>query len=388
MTPPAADRQADLFDGGPPTGLQTALGLMRAGHPRVLLRLLLLWIVTWLPLLLLAAFQSVITGDDSLRIFVADYGVHARLLVAAPLLVVAEVICLPRISAIADHFLQSGIVPPEEADAFHRVRGGILRLYRSAWLEALVAGLALAIAVILAAAAPPGLFPAWHQIGGGQFSPAGWWHALVSVPILLTLLLGWGWRLLLWTRFLYRISRLQLRLIASHPDRVGGLRFVGAASQTFSVLAFALAMIVAGTVANRVVHDGASLLSFRYVFLGVNLACLLLFVSPALVFTPVLLEVWREGVCRYGALARDVGENFERKWLRHPPAGNALEANDFSATTDLYSIAANVYAISFVPVGWNMLLAVAIGAALPFIPVLLLAVPPQQLVQLLASRLF
>jgi hypothetical protein len=348
----------------------------------------MLWIVTWLPLLLLTGIQDAILTDGSLRAFLADYAVQARLLVAAPMLILAEIVCLPRISAIAHHFLQSGLVPAEEAGAFHQICRSILRFYGSRRLEALIAGFAITFAAVLIYTAPPGFFPIWQYLQSGRTSPAGWWHTLVSVPILVTLLLGWAWRLLLWTRFLYRVSRLKLRLIAAHPDRAAGLRFVGISTSTFSFLAFALGVIVAGTVANRVVHDGAALLSFRWVLLCFDVICLLLFVSPLLVFTPTLMKVWRQGTRSYGALARDVGENFERKWLHRPAGEDALGVGDFSATTDLYAIAANVYAIAFVPVGWGSLLVVLVGATLPFIPVVLLAVSPQVLMQMLVERLF
>ncbi len=57
-----------------------------------------------------------------------------------------------------------------------------------------------------------------------RFSLAGWWHLLVSLPLLLILFFGWIWRLALWARFLFLMSRLNLRLIPAHPDNVGGLK--------------------------------------------------------------------------------------------------------------------------------------------------------------------
>ena len=76
---------------------------------------------------------------------------------------------------------------------------------------------------------PISLYPAWHvsTVAGVEvYSPAGWWHALVSLPLLFVLLLGWIWRVLVWTRFLYLMAGLDLKLVPAHPDRTAGLRFV------------------------------------------------------------------------------------------------------------------------------------------------------------------
>jgi hypothetical protein len=79
----------------------------------------------------------------------------------------------------------------------------------------------------------------------------------------------------------------------------------------------------------------------------------------------------------YGTLAVRLGEELEHKWLRlqQPPDKAALEVPDFSATTDLYSIVSNVYAMLIVPLeAKNVAMLVAV-ALLPFLPVALLAVP-------------
>jgi hypothetical protein len=77
------------------------------------------------------------------------------------------------------------------------------------------------------------------------------------------------------------------------------------------------------------------------------------------------MNAWRRGAFEYGALAVRLGSSFEDIWLakdqQDPRA--ALEKPDFLATTDLYSIVANVYAMRFVPVDLQSLLMV-VGAVL------------------------
>ncbi|MGE8677981.1 MAG: hypothetical protein ACN6PE_05150 [Achromobacter marplatensis] len=46
-------------------------------------------------------------------------------------------------------------------------------------------------------------------------------------PLFSVLRLAWVWRLVLASIVLLRIARLPLKLVPSHPDRVGGLGFLG-----------------------------------------------------------------------------------------------------------------------------------------------------------------
>lgn len=384
----AADPDHGLFNGGPPTGLQILLGLMEVGKFNIRFRILVAVAIGWVPLLLLTALQEMMLRDGSLRGFLGDYALHARNLIAVPLLILAEKQCLPRLSGIARAIRDGDLVPPQEMPRLQAAMGSTARLRDSLHLEIAVAGLAAVLIATLFFTLPPNFFPAWHRLGNsGRISPAGWWHALVSVPILVILLLGWFWRLAVWTRFLWLVSRLKLCLIPSHPDGTAGLKFIGLSVQSFSVLAFALGMIVAGSVANRVVHDHASVMSFKTVFLWFDALCLAMFVGPLLVFSSPLVEVWRRGAQEYGALARRLGQQLERKWLNQELGADALSAPDFSATTDLYSIAANVYTLNPVPVTLRQLIVLAVAGLLPFLPVIMLAVPPQELVMKLVGLL-
>jgi hypothetical protein len=255
-----ARRDVGLFDFGPIDGLQRRAGLMAGGRLNLATRALLAIGFGWLPLLVMTAMQSLSVHDGSLMSFLTDYGVQARQLIAVPLLIVAEAVCAPRLSAIASHFEQAALIAPGDMPAFRSTVASTLRLRDSTRLEIALLAAAATIALFLMFNVPTYTFPAWHRLHVGidvAMSPAGWWHGSVSVWILMILLLSWSWRLLLWARFLFLVSRMNLRLIAAHPDHAAGLRFTGISSQAFSVLAFALSTIVAGAAANRVMHDGA-----------------------------------------------------------------------------------------------------------------------------------
>jgi hypothetical protein len=124
--------------------------------------------------------------------------------------------------------------------------------------------------------------------------------------------------------------------------------------------------------------------------LVVIITVLVLCAAPLCVFMNTLLRARHRGVFEYGALAIGMGQQFENKWLRRTGTvgEDALHEQDFSATTDLYSIAANVHQIRMIPIGVSdlyMLLALSLA---PAIPVALIAVPFDVLMQHVVKLLF
>jgi hypothetical protein len=70
-------------------------------------------------------------------------------------------------------------------------------------------------------------------------SLTGKWYVYVSLPVFQFLLTRWYYRVLIWVRFLWQVSRIELSLIPTHPDRVGGLGFLASVSFAFTPLAMA-----------------------------------------------------------------------------------------------------------------------------------------------------
>ena len=200
---------------------------------------------------------------------------------------------------------------------------------------------------------------------------------MISQPLLQALLGIWLWRVLLWTRFLYQTSQLPLRLIAAHPDSLGGLRFTLMPIRGFAVVAFAIGALFAGSVAESVIVDGQPLWAFRFQIVGQVLAVLVLFVGPALVWVQPLMRLQGWGTLHYGRLASEVGRAFQERWLAEGRAvdAEALEAEDFSATTDLYSIAANVRRINIRVLDMKAVTPLVAATLLPYLPIVFAVMP-------------
>ncbi len=393
MSYAASPSQQTLFFDAPPHRFESWLGLLKPGRPHIVLRTILVAAVSWLPLALLTALRGDFIRPDAVNAFLPDLGALARFVIASPLLVVAESMCAHRLSAIARHFRVGGLVGDSGRPAYDAAVVSTQRLLRLPQAE--IGAFALAYLLILAMllTAPPTVaLPGWHGTRAGRFlelSPAGWWGLLVSLPLLLVLLLGSLWRVILWTRFLWLMSKLDLKLIPSHPDRAAGLRFVSFSLKAFLPQSFVLGVIAAGSVANRVVHGGASPLEFKYLCLGVGAFAVMLFGAPLLVFGRRLSEEHDRGVFQYGALAGRMGDKLERGWLATPhPDQETRDTADLSETHALDSIAANVYAMSRLPIEPRDLGLVALAAVLPFVPLALLAVPAEVLIKKMTELFF
>lgn len=379
-----------LFENGPTLGLQARLKLVAPGHRRVLFRAFVVVLIGWVPLAVLSFLQN---SDHLLQggyRFFSDFGVHARSLIAAPLLVIAEAVCARRLGAIARVFLDEGLIKEHERQLFESTVASVRRALDSISAEIIIALLSYAIVAALAWSVPYDQFQGWYRMAGGtSLSLAGWWSALISVPLLFVLILGWIWRLMLWTRFLWLISRLDLKLFPAHPDRVAGLAFIGYSVRAFSIVALAIAIIVAGRLANLILyHNGLRPTDIiaAAVFLSI---VAMLFVAPLAAFSGRLLKEWRRGVAEYGGLAAKVGEDFERKWLGRDVAldQNVLEVSDFSTMTDLNSVVANVYQMRFLPLDLNSLILLVATMLIPFVPILLMAAPTGTILEALKKLL-
>lgn len=389
--PPAAPTDFTLFENAPPALLQQKLGLIKPGTRNTARRAVIVVLVAWLPLTLLALLQELINETGTLSSFLWEIGVHARYLVAVPLLVLAEGVCAPYLGAIVREFTDAGLVQDGDRRRFDAAVASTRNLNESVHAEACV--IVLAYAVTAAAIYTHNLeqIPLWYRTSGGTpiYSPAGWWHSLVSVPLLLALIFGWIWRLALWSLLLWRIARLRLHLVASHPDRAGGLGFVGHSLEALSIVGLALTTIAAGRSASFVLSTG-TVPTPNLLFNGGVLAVLLvIFTAPLFIFTPMLLRTWQHGSLTYGALAGQIGIAFEHKWLpaKHGVARSALQGPDFSTTVDLYSIAANANAMRLIPLSLNNIAVLCAAMLIPFAPVVLLAVPADRMLDAVKSLL-
>jgi hypothetical protein len=163
--------------------------------------------------------------------FLYDIEAHARFLVALPVLVAAELIVHLRIRPAVLKFMERNIVVPEEMPKFHAAIDSATRLANSICLEVGIIVFVYTLGHWIwrsQVAIGEATWYATPQDTQLHLTLAGYWYAFASVPLFQFILLRWYLRLLIWFRFLWQVSRLNLRLTPTHLDRAGeGLGFLG-----------------------------------------------------------------------------------------------------------------------------------------------------------------
>jgi hypothetical protein len=224
----------------------------------------------------------------------------------------------------------------------------------------------------------------WYGVKAGgtlQPSPAGWWLGLVSLPVFQFLLLRWYFRLFIWVRFLWQVSRLDLTLVPTHPDRSGGLGFLGLVGHAFAPLLLAQGTILAGTLANRIFYAGAKLPEFKVEMIGLVAVMLLAVLGPLLVFAPKLAAAKRAGLGEYGALAQRYVREFDRKWIRGgAPADEPLIGSaDIQSLADLGNSFEVVKGMRLAPITVQNVLQLAAVTLVPVVPLTLTMISLEEL---------
>lgn len=356
-------------------------------------RMIVISLVAWLPLLLLSALEGKLLGGGVAVPFLLDTEVHIRFLGALPLLVVAELVVHRRLRPIARTFLERNLIPAAAIARFEGAIASALRLRNSVPAELLLIAVVYGIGVLLIwrqyVALETSTWYATPTDTGRRFSLAGLWYGYVSLPIFQFLLLRWYFRLFIWTRFLWQVSRLDLQLVPTHPDRVGGLGFLSNTVYAFAVLAVAHGGLLAGTLANRIFFLGAALPEFMILVAAMLAFLLCLVFGPLLVFAPRLAEAKRAGLREYGTLAERYVREFHGKWLRGGEAREPLLGSaDIQSLADLANSYEVVRTMRLAPVTRDAVLQLAAAALLPVAPLALTMMPLDELLRQVFGMLF
>ena len=223
--------------------------------------------VAWVPLLLLSAAAGQALGGAIRIPFLYDIETHVRFLIALPVLIAAERFVHGRLRPVVAQFLKERIVGPEELPAFRQAIASTLRARNSVIAEV---GMLLVVYTLglwgtqqQILAFPTASWYARPDATQMHLTPAGYWNAFVSVPLFQFILLRWDFRFFLWSWFLWRVSRLNLRLLAIHPDRAAGLGFLGSSIGAFAPILFAQSALLSGLLASLVFYAGRDAMAFK-----------------------------------------------------------------------------------------------------------------------------
>ena len=350
--------------------------------------------LAWLPLLVLSAVEGRLLDGTVGVPFLFDVEVHIRYLAVLPLLIVAELVVHRRLRPLLQQFLERNLIPESALPRFQAAVESAFRLRNSVLAEVLlvvfVYGFGIMVVWRHSAILATTTWYATPAPDGATLSLAGMWYGFVSLPLFQFLLCRWYFRLFIWTRFLWQVSRIELSLVPTHPDRVGGLGFLANTAYAFAVLAVAHGAMVAGVVANRIFYLGASLTQFKVEIAVVVVFVLLLLLGPLLVFTFQLAQAKRTGLREYGTLAERYVREFDAKWLRGgaPRDEPLVGSGDIQSLADLGNSFEVVRTMRIAPITRDAILRLAAATLVPIVPLLLTMMPLEELVKMLFGILF
>jgi hypothetical protein len=349
-------------------------------------RMLLGALVAWLPLLLLSLLQGHAWSGSVALPFLWDFETHAKLLVTIPLLIAAEVVAHRRLGQIVRQFVDNGLVPERERPRFDAAIASAARLRNSIVAEVLLIAFVYLVGILFIWRTQSALdVSSWYgDVTGGslELSRAGWWAVLVSLPLAQFLLVRWYFRLFVWGRFLWQVSRMKLNLKPTHPDGTAGLHLLAMARRAFTPLLLAQGAVLSGMIANRIFYSGANLLAFKVELVGVVAVMVFVILGPLLAFAPMLRATRREGLENFAALGQRYAGEFERKWFFHgAPADEPLIGSaDIQSLADLRNGFVVVKDLARVPFSMQHVLSMAVITLLPVAPLLFTLFSVEQLV--------
>jgi hypothetical protein len=309
-------------------------------------------------------------------------------------LIAAELVVHQRIRLVVPQFLERNLIPESAMPRFDAAIASAFRLRNSVLAEVLLIAFVYGVGVLIIWRHYTTLDTAtWYatpSVEGSKLWLAGLWYGYVSLPVFQFLLLRWYYRIFIWIRFLWQVSRIELSLIPTHPDRVGGLGFLPNAVFAFLPLAVAHGALLAGLIANRIFYLSAALPEFKVeiVVLAVFLLCLVL--GPLLVFAPQLAQAKRVGNREYGALAERYVREFDAKWLRGGAPGDEplVGSGDIQSLADLANSFEVVRTMQIAPITRDALIRLVAATLAPIVPLLLTMMPLEELLKKLFGILF
>jgi hypothetical protein len=371
--PDGAENEFSLTRGGSFYRLLRRTGVVRPGKRNALRPAIAFALLTWGPIALAGAIEWLATGRPSGILL--DPAVPARLVVAIPLFFAAEPLLDERtahaVRSLADDFVVDRAVANVIARRAERMRDSPL-------VEAALLAISIYLGLaILFRHGSSGLLQGM-ELESGLSAPL-LWYALVAFPLfqflLLRLLYRWG----IWCRILASFSRVDLRLMPTHPDLAGGIGFLAHPIQPFGLLTLACATIAAASWGYRIAMFDTDPKSFGPIFVAFVTVEFALALAPLLFFSRKLVRARIEGIRQYDDLALRYTRLFHERWIEGPGETSLLGTPDIQSLADLGNSFERVERMRIVPFGTRPIVFLLAAAGIPMVPLLAMKEPIPEL---------
>lgn len=352
-----------IGEGGALRWLEARCRLTRAGS-----QITVALALAWAPIVAGGLLHEMTTGQ---RVgLLHDATVHVRLLVCLPVLVFLDHLFPYECRHVLDQLDQDDYIAGADRERFAQIVRRTVRL-GAWWLPEVAIAL---VTVGAGVGALTGALPI-RAVAAGSGPPfVDGWYAMIALPLCEFLLLRSLWRWAIWGKVLFDLSRLELELESTHPDRHGGIAFLRKPSLTYcALLLFALASALAAEWSARFQFVTAT--AFLPLLFGLALAAMLIAFGPLLLFIPQVYRVRRAGLVQLGGIAARNGRWFRKHWVG-TGGGELLARSDaegLDATARVYRD--TVKSISLLPFTKRDVLLVVVATLAPMVPLMLLRIP-------------
>jgi hypothetical protein len=371
----ARDEQIAEFlasHGGPFYELQARLKLLHENALQSGTRAALFVALAWgVPFLL--GLPDSLSLDHDQHAYLTDPHVWAKFFVAIAAFVLAEQQVERGLRTKLAQVVRAPLIAPTSISTAADAVAIALRQRDSRLAELICLILALVAALFSYANLHTTQVSSWavqHSPEGNAVTAAGWWSICVSLPLFIFLFLRGIWRHIVWAQLLRKIARMELRLVAAHPDGKGGLAFLAQYPNAYMFFVFGISSVIAAAVARHMLQESLSMTTFSMVMGGWLAIVLAFFAYPLSAFSPPLARLKENGLLLLGTRATRYHRLAERKVLGRNVLADATAEPDedipdptklFETTRKLSSLLIDRTAV--VPVAAAALIPFAVAGA-------------------------
>lgn len=357
------------------------------------LRIFIMSGIAWFPLVVLTLVDGTFVADDMTMPFVKDVIPYVRGLIAIPLLVMADNVIEPMMERIVKYLRSSGVVPDSEHVQLESAINKVAHLLNARWMQVILIILAVIVSWVLQA----DYVDMWTErnvtswalhLENGEVDEtlAGTWYLLVTAPMVSFLLYRWIWRFVVWSIFLWRVSRMELELYASHADLAGGLGMIGAGQSLFGIVFFIVATLISSQLASNILYEGDTLEDARLVVLVFIVLSIAIIAIPLMFFTGKLFTLKRRAMAEYGILQHRISRDFHQHWISEE-GKDLVDSMQPSAMADYTAVYEVVSSMRIVPLTPKAIIFLAGLLLVPFLPLALTEQSIWEVLQMIGGSL-
>lgn len=379
--------QFSLFEGDLMNRSFARIGLGPRDPRHILFRFLILVSISYGGMALFSIPQVMHLPKDpnpALNFFL-DFAAYTQYFIGLPLFLIAERIISDNILSAARDFENSGVVSEEDKPKLAEMETRVSELRRAMWPEYFLMIMALYMGVM---ALGVEMFTTntemvtWHSykidhpVLTRWMTPAGWYAMIIGLPIMSYIWLRTFWKVTLWYWYLKQISKFQLTLVASHPDKTGGIGFLSEVQAKFAIviLAFGISNILS-TVGYKIAIENApvDLPPVWGMVVGFVVFAPIMFLAPLLLFTKQLSRTKKRAMAQFREKAMMSAVAVEQRWLMNddtPGREDKLrdELAQLNLLTGFYERIQSMRVIPFDLRSGAQLVGSAVGPMIPLLP--------------------